>query len=296
MTTQPLSNPFALADPAVLKGLLRRHGFTWKKRLGQNFLIDARVLARLIDAAELRPDDGVFEVGPGAGVVTRLAATRARRVVAVEKDASLRPVLAEVLAGLPHVEVVFADVLKLRLPDVWGRFHDCAGVKVIANLPYYVTTPILFHLLEAGVRMDSIVVMVQREVAQRLAAAPGSKDYGALSVAVQYRCSVERVLQVRAGAFLPPPEVDSAVVRLRVRGEPPVAVRDEQMFFRVVRAAFATRRKTLANALTGGLEWSKELCAAVLARAGVDGGRRGETLSLQEFAAVADAWAALTAT
>jgi 16S rRNA (adenine1518-N6/adenine1519-N6)-dimethyltransferase len=283
-----------VAKPSQLKALLAHHGFSFKKQLGQNFLIDQRILDLIEQAAELTEADGAFEIGPGAGVVTQRLARAAKRVVAVEKDGSLAAVLNDSLAGFPNVEVVYADVLKVDLPGLWTRFADCQRVSVVANLPYYVTTPILFHILESTVRPHNIVVMVQREVADRMCAAPGSKDYGALSVAVQYHAEVEKVVRVPASSFLPPPGVDSMVVRLRCRSKPPVDVVDESTFFRVVRASFAMRRKTLLNTLAGPLGLSKEECLRLLERSGVDSRRRGETLALDEFAAIANTYAGLT--
>ncbi|MBX5437262.1 MAG: 16S rRNA (adenine(1518)-N(6)/adenine(1519)-N(6))-dimethyltransferase RsmA [Alicyclobacillaceae bacterium] len=283
-------DPFRLAQPRQLKEVLARHGFTLKHGLGQHFLVDAGVLRDIVEAAGIGSEDGAFEVGPGAGVLTACLGHVARRVLAVEKDPALRPVLAETLDGLHNVEVRFADVLDLDLRDLWAAFADCRRVAVVANLPYYVTTPILFRLLEAGVRMDVIVLMVQREVAERLAAHPGSKSYGALSVAVQYRAEVQRLRRVGPGCFLPPPDVESAVVRLRLRSQPAVEVDDDARLFQVVRAAFGTRRKTLRNALRAGLGLSGDECEALLAEAGIDASRRGETLSLEEFAAIANTW------
>jgi 16S rRNA (adenine1518-N6/adenine1519-N6)-dimethyltransferase len=278
--------------PGELKALLARHGFVLKKGLGQNFLIDERVRERIVEATELTAEDGAFEIGPGAGVLTRRLAERAGRVVAVEKDVALRPLLAEVLAGLPNVTLHFADVLKLDLTGLWREFHGCRRVIMAANLPYYVTTPILFHVLESGVPLAAMVLMVQREVADRLMAPPGGKSYGALTVAVQYHAVVERICTVHPGAFLPPPDVESAVVRLVPRPEPAVRVPDERLLFRVVRAAFGTRRKTLLNALAQGLGADKGTVRGWLEAAGVDPDRRGETLSLPEFAAITEAVAA----
>ncbi|MBX6352683.1 MAG: 16S rRNA (adenine(1518)-N(6)/adenine(1519)-N(6))-dimethyltransferase RsmA [Thermoflavifilum sp.] len=281
-----------VVHPATLKSLLARHGFTLKKGFGQNFLIDERVLARIVDATGVTAEDGAFEIGPGAGVLTRRLAMRARRVVAIEKDPALRPLLDEVLAGFDNVQIVFADALDVDLSALWCAFDGCRRVVLAANLPYYVTTPLLFHVLESGVPLSAMVLMVQREVADRMMAAPGSKVYGALSVAVQYRADVERVCNVHPGAFLPPPDVESSVVKLSILPSPAVAVRDESLFFRVVRAAFGTRRKTLLNALAGGLGADKATVRGWLASAGVAPDRRGETLSLAEFAAIADAMAA----
>ncbi|MCL6516623.1 16S rRNA (adenine(1518)-N(6)/adenine(1519)-N(6))-dimethyltransferase RsmA [Alicyclobacillus sp.] len=277
------------AKPSELKALLCAHGFSFKKSLGQNFLIDERVLARIVEASEAGPDDGALEIGPGAGVVTQRLAPRVKRLVAVEKDERLRPVLAQTLAGLDNVDIRFADVLEVDLAGLWSAFSGCARVTVVANLPYYVTTPILFHVLESRVRFDTMVIMVQREVADRLAAAPGSKTYGALTLAVRYWAEVETVCRVGPGAFLPPPEVESTVVRLRRRATPAVDVVDERTLFGVIRAAFATRRKTLLNALTTQLPLERAACLTALTEAGIAPQRRGETLSLEEFARLADA-------
>jgi 16S rRNA (adenine1518-N6/adenine1519-N6)-dimethyltransferase len=277
-----------VAKPSVLKPFLGRHGFSFKKGLGQNFLIDGRILTEIVDACEITEEDGVLEIGPGAGVVTQLLADRAKVVVAVEKDRSLEPVLAESLEGLSNVEVVFADVLQVDLALLWDKFQTCKRVSVVANLPYYVTTPILFHVLDAQVQVHNIVVMVQREVAERLNAKPGTKDYGALTVTVQYRAQVGTVVQVSRGAFMPPPTVDSTVVRMRCRTTPAVPVKDEEMFFRVIRAAFGMRRKTLLNALSAQLSLGKDVVTECLQTAGVDSMRRGETLSIEEFARLAD--------
>ncbi|MCL6633179.1 MAG: 16S rRNA (adenine(1518)-N(6)/adenine(1519)-N(6))-dimethyltransferase RsmA [Alicyclobacillus herbarius] len=284
-----VSETLELVKAADLKRFLARYGFTLKKGLGQNFLIDGRVLNAIVEAADIAETDGVLEIGPGAGVLTQRLAARAKRVVAVEKDQALRPLLAESLAEFPHVRVLFADVLEVDLAGLWSEFTDCARVHVVANLPYYVTTPILFHILESDVNVSNILVMVQKEVADRLAAPPGGKAYGALSVMVQYRAEVERVVTVSPSSFLPPPGVDSVVVRLTCR--PPVCpakrLADLQS---VVRAAFATRRKTLANALSGGLGLSRDDARELLESAGIQPDRRGETLGLCEFVRLANAY------
>lgn len=288
MRSQPDS--LDLTNPRLLRSLLARHGVALKKQLGQNFLVNPRVRDAVIAACEAGPDDGVFEIGPGAGVLTRGLAVQAKQLVAVEKDRALASLLAEVLGGADHVEVLYGDVLDLPLTDVWQRFSDCSAVHVVANLPYYVTTPILFHLLDSGVRFADLLLMVQREVADRLQAAPGGKEYGALTVAVQYRAAVESVLRVPPSAFFPPPTVESTVVRIRLLPQPSASVVDERAFFRIVRAAFSTRRKTLRNALANGLPADKPTIEHVLTAAGIDGDRRGETLSIAEFAGLANEW------
>ncbi|WDL99006.1 16S rRNA (adenine(1518)-N(6)/adenine(1519)-N(6))-dimethyltransferase RsmA [Alicyclobacillus sp. ALC3] len=285
-----MNDVLKLTSARALRDLMARHGFQLKKQYGQNFLVDERVLDAIAAASGLTHSDGALEIGPGAGVVTRRLAERAKSVVAIEKDRSLAPVLAESLKGCNNVEIVYDDVLEVDLARIWKHFAEagCEHVAVVANLPYYITTPILFHLFDAGVDWARMVVMVQREVAQRMAAPPGGKTYGALSVAVQYRADVQTVARVSPGSFLPPPDVESAVLCLERRLTTPVAVTDEAAFFRVVRAAFATRRKTLANALSTGLGIPKESALTLLARTGVDGGRRGETLTLAEFANIAN--------
>lgn len=279
-----------VSKPSLLKPFLAKFGFSFKKGLGQNFLIDSRILSAIAEACEVTDVDGVLEIGPGAGVVTQVVAPYAKRVIAVEKDNSLRPVLTESLEGLENVEVVYADVLQTDLHELWGKFADCKRVSVVANLPYYVTTPILFHVLESRLPVHNIVVMVQKEVADRLNAKPGTKDYGALTVAVQYRAEVDTVVRVSPSAFIPQPTVESTVLRMRCRDVPAVKVRDEDVFFQVVRAGFGMRRKTLLNALSAQLPVSKEACAHCLESTGIDHMRRGETLSIAEFGALADAF------
>lgn len=271
-----------------MRAMLARHGFRFKKQLGQNFLVDENVVKKIIGAANLSQKDGVFEIGPGAGAMTTKLAAIARQVVAVEKDSSLLPVLDERLVNQGNVKLIIADVLDLDLAETWQAFVECESVHVIANLPYYITTPILFFLLEARVPIETMTLMVQKEVADRLVAPPGGKDYGALTVSVQYRCDVDKVAHVSPGSFVPSPGVESTVVRLRVHTDPKVRVVDDRQFHRVVKAAFALRRKTILNALSAGLAMSKEEVAQLLSQAGIVPSRRGETLCLQEFADVAN--------
>jgi 16S rRNA (adenine1518-N6/adenine1519-N6)-dimethyltransferase len=280
-----ITDPFALAKLSTLREYLSRHGFSFKKQLGQNFLIDTSVLEKIVHASEVTDKDGVLEIGPGAGVVTRALSAYAKKVVAVEKDESLRPVLQDTLAECRNVVLRFADVLEIDIRELFSEvFHDCEKVCVVANLPYYVTTPILFHILESQVDVAQIVVMVQKEVADRMTAKPATKDYGVLSVAVQYRAEVSKVTSVSRGCFFPSPNVDSTVVKLAIWGKnKPVQVDDEGRFFKIVRSAFGMRRKTILNALSGGMAISKERCADWLRSADIDPKRRGETLSLHEF-------------
>jgi len=276
-----------LASPAALKAIMARHGLRPRHRLGQNFLIDGRVLDAILNAAALDPQDVVLEIGPGLGTLTQRLAAAAGRVLCIELDRGLVEVLREtVVASHPNVEVVHGDANRVDLHKLLSeRLPPGRKAKVVANLPYYVTTPLVMRLLEEGLPLESIVVMVQREVADRMVAPPGGKAYGALSVAVQYYTEPVVVTRVSPASFLPQPEVESAVVRMRVRTEPPVSA-PESAFFPVVKAAFGQRRKSLANALTG-LGFPKEVVQAALQAAGIEPNRRGESLSLEEFAAVA---------
>jgi len=281
-----------VSNPRETGRLIRKYGLALKKSLGQNFLIDPNILRHIVAAAELDQSKGALEIGPGAGALTQQLAKKAGRVVAVEIDRRLQPVLAETLAPYPNATVVFSDVLKLDLRELWNdHFRDCSRVSVVANLPYYATTPIVMKLLMAGLKFEYIVVMVQREVAERMLAKPGGKDYGSLSVAVQYYCVPERIAIVPPTVFVPQPNVDSAVIRLKLRDEPPARVRDESFFFELVRACFAQRRKTIANNLTRAFfaKAGKSVAESLLNRCGIEPGRRGETLTIEQFAALSDA-------
>ena len=276
-----------IADPKVTRHILNAFHLRASKRLGQNFLVDAGVVRAIVDAADLSPADTVLEIGPGIGTLTQGLAESGARVVAVELDKKLPAVLAETLKGYDNVTIVPGDILKL---DILRILNLGAGeqFKVVANLPYYITTPILMALLEQHLPIARMVTMVQKEVAVRMTARPGSKDYGALSVAVQYHTDARIVMDVPPRAFMPAPEVTSAVIACCVRETPAVHPTDEKLFFRLVRAAFGQRRKTLLNALTGaGL--TKELCRAGLAAAGIAESLRGEQLSLADFARLSDA-------
>lgn len=275
-----------VATPKRTKEIIARHGFSFKKSLGQNFLIDGNILTRIVEAAGLDKSKGALEIGPGIGALTQRLARTAGKVTAVEIDNRLIPILEEVMAEEPHVSIVHGDILKLDLRELFKeRFDGVQGVSVVANLPYYVTTPILMKLLEEKLPLEHIVVMIQKEVAQRMAAKPGGKDYGSLSVAVQYYCEAEIVCAVPHTVFIPQPNVDSAVIKLSLRRSPAVQVEDEKFFFQVTQAAFAQRRKTLLNnllALAG--KDKREPLSELLQSIGIDPGRRGETLSLEEFA------------
>ncbi|MCI6158313.1 MAG: 16S rRNA (adenine(1518)-N(6)/adenine(1519)-N(6))-dimethyltransferase RsmA [Selenomonadaceae bacterium] len=275
-----------IASREVTTHILKAFGLHMSKKLGQNFLIDAGIVQGIVDAAEIEPGEKILEIGPGIGTLTQGLAEAGAMVTAVELDKKLPAVLAETLKGYDNVRIVPGDILKVDIPALMGE----GPYKVAANLPYYITTPILMALLERHLPITRMVTMVQKEVAERMVAKPGSKTYGALSVAVQYYTDPEIVLDVPPRSFLPAPEVDSVVIVCKVRETPSVAVKDEKRFFRVVKAAFGQRRKTLSNALKGG-GFPKEQVRDAMERAGIDPTRRGETLSLAEFGRLADAFA-----
>ncbi|MBQ5951857.1 MAG: 16S rRNA (adenine(1518)-N(6)/adenine(1519)-N(6))-dimethyltransferase RsmA [Lachnospiraceae bacterium] len=280
-----------LGDPKNTISVLQRHGITAQKRFGQNFLIDPHVLEKIVRAADITKEDFVLEIGPGIGTLTQYLCEAAGKVCAVEIDQNLIPVLADTLAAYGNVSVLHADVLKVDLKDLLAREAEGRPVKVVANLPYYITTPILMQLLEDELPLRSITVMIQKEVAQRMAAAPGTKDYGALTLAVQYYAEPYLAANVPPHCFLPRPTVGSAVIRLTLHEEPPVRVSDRAHMFALVRAAFQQRRKTLANAAShyAGLDHTREEVAAALARIGLPDTVRGEALSLEQFAALSEA-------
>ena len=277
-----------IASPEVVHYICKRFDIKMSKKLGQNFLIKRGIVDEIVHAAELTPGEPVLEVGPGIGTLTQGLAQSGADVTAIELDRRLLEVLDTTLASYDNVRIVHGDVLKLDVPTIMNH----KPFKVVANLPYYITTPIIMSLLESKLPIERLVVMVQKEVALRMVAKPGTKDYGALSVAVQYYTEPDIVLDVPPKSFLPAPAVTSSVIRCVLRDKPPVDVIDEKLFFRVVKAGFAQRRKTFANTMkTTGL--SKDRIEELLAKANIDGQRRGETFTLQEFADVANAWAAL---
>ena len=276
-----------IADPKVTRHILNAFHLRASKRLGQNFLVDRGVVQGIVDAAELSPADTVLEIGPGIGTLTQGLAETGARVVAVELDKKLPAVLAETLKGYDNVTIVPGDILKLNIMETLG-LSGGERFKVVANLPYYITTPIIMTLLEQRLPIERLVTMVQKEVAVRMTARPGSKDYGALSIAVQYFTVPRMVMDVPPRSFLPAPEVTSAVIACHVQDVPTVRPTDEKLFFRLVRAAFGQRRKTLLNALTGaGL--TKEMSRAGLLAVGIAENMRGEQLSLADFAQLSDA-------
>lgn len=286
-----------VASPAAVRSIMRRYNISCRKSLGQNFLVDLNIIKKILHSAELGADDLVLEIGPGLGALTVQAAQKAGKVLAVEIDRGLLPALAEILEGAGDVEIIEGDALKtdfdLLAEEKTGGLFGRNGqkYKLVANLPYYITSPLLMHLLTNRFNFSLAIVMVQLEVAERLTAGPGTKQYGALSVAVQFFTESSILFRVPRNVFYPVPDVDSAVVRLTPRALPAVTVRDEEVFFKVVKAAFSRRRKTLLNSLDGsGLGPDKANWLKILERSGIDASRRGETLTLDEFAALAGAY------
>lgn len=279
-----------LVSPKKTKEIINKYGFKFSKSLGQNFLIDENIIKKILDSAQITKEDIVIEVGPGIGTLTQALATQAHKVVAVEIDKHLLPILQDTLSDFNNVEVIHADILKLDIENLIQEIGNQKSIKVIANLPYYVTTPIIMHFLEKRIPIESMVVMVQKEVADRMQSAPGTKDYSTLSVAVQYYCEPQMVTRVSRTVFIPQPNVDSAVIKLVILKEPRIVVKDESLFFRIIKAAFSKRRKTLLNALAGSnLGIDKEIIKMILERSDIQGERRGETLKIEEFAKLTDA-------
>ncbi|MDR7240317.1 16S rRNA (adenine(1518)-N(6)/adenine(1519)-N(6))-dimethyltransferase RsmA [Neobacillus drentensis] len=282
-----------IATPVRTKDILKKYGFSFKKSLGQNFLIDTNILKKIVSFADLTQESGVIEIGPGIGALTEQLARTSKKVVAFEIDQRLLPILNDTLSPYPNVKIIHNDVLEADVAEVMKEeFNDIDNVMVVANLPYYVTTPIIMKLLEEHLPIRGIVCMLQKEVADRISAKPGTKDYGSLSIAVQYYTEAETVMIVPKTVFVPQPNVDSAVIRLTRREQPAVAVTDESFFFQVTRASFAQRRKTLLNNLTSQLpegKQKKEDILQALSASGIDPTRRGETLSLEEFGRLSEA-------
>ena len=281
----------ALTDIAYVRDLCARHGFTLSKGFGQNFIVNPGVCPKIVEASGIGPEWGVLEVGPGIGVLTRELARRAARVVAVEVDNRLPPLLAETLAGYDNVEIVMQDILKVDIAALIREKFAGMPVAVCANLPYYITSPILMRLLEEKLPIRQITVMVQKEAAERICAAPGTRQAGAISYAVAYYAKPQVLFSVQPGSFYPPPKVTSAVIRLEVHPEPPVPVPDEAAYFRLVRAAFGQRRKTAANAISAGLGLPKAQVTAAMEQAGLPATARPEQLTLEQFAALSRALA-----
>lgn len=277
-----------LADYNTLKRLLESEGFNLKKAFGQNFLIDPSVCPRMAEAA-CDSDTGVLEIGPGAGVLTVELSKVAKRVVAIELDTKLKPVLKKSLADCDNVEVIFGDAMKVDLAAlIRDKFADCSRVAVCANLPYYITSPIIMHLLESKLPVDNITVMVQKEAAERLGAEVGSREAGAVTVAVAYYAESEILFEVGRDSFMPPPNVDSAVISLNIRKEPPVELHDEAKFFSFIKACFAQRRKTLVNTVSATLGIPKDKLREALAAAELPETARSEQLTISELATIAN--------
>lgn len=281
-----------IATPTRTKEILNKYGFTLKKSLGQNFIMDTNILQSIVHSAEVDADTAVIEVGPGIGALTEQLAKRAGKVCAFEIDGRLLPLLEETLSAYANVHILHQDILEADLKEtIEKHLAGYKRVSVVANLPYYITTPIILKFLESGIQLKHMVMMLQKEVADRIAAKPGTKEYGSLSIAVQYyaQSSIEKI--VPRTVFIPQPNVDSAVLKLTIRENPPVQVEDEAFFFRVVKASFAQRRKTLLNNLQHNLTGKdkKEELIHILKDIDIEGIRRGETLSIQEFAVLSNA-------
>ena len=279
-----------LGNPAYTMAVLEKHGFHFQKKYGQNFLIDPHVLDKIISAAEITKEDFVLEIGPGIGTMTQYLAEAAREVTAVEIDRNLIPILSETLSAYDNVQIINEDVLKLDLAALAKERNGGKPIKVVANLPYYITTPIIMGLFEGGVPIESITVMVQKEVAMRMQAGPGTKDYGALSLAVQYYAEPYLAANVPQNCFMPRPNVGSAVIRLTRYAEPAVKAKDEKLMFALIRASFNQRRKTLQNGLNNSqeLSFTKEQIAEAIEKMGLSPSVRGEALTLEQFAKLSD--------
>ena len=279
-----------LGNPKNTIEIIQKYEFMFQKKFGQNFLIDTHVLEKIISAAGITKNDCVLEIGPGIGTMTQYLAENAGHVVAVEIDRNLIPILKETLADYDNVTVINEDILRVDIKALAEEYNDGKPIKVVANLPYYITTPIIMGLFESGVPIDNITVMVQKEVADRMKEGPGSKDYGALSLAVQYYAEPEIVANVPPNCFIPRPNVGSAVIRLTRHKEMPVGVKDPALMFKIIRASFNQRRKTLQNGLGNASElpYTKEQIAAAIAEMGLTPTIRGEALSLAQFAQLSD--------
>ncbi len=277
-----------LYSPSAMARIGKKHGFRRSKGLGQNFLSDKNIIDLIIEGSDIGPQDLIIEIGPGMGALTMAAAEKAEKVIAVEIDRRLIPVLNDTLSGCGNVDIINADIMKLDLTELIDANRTEGRVRVIGNLPYYITTPIIMKLLEERVPADSMTVMLQKEVADRIKASPASRTYGALTLTVEFYCTVSHIADAPKEVFVPRPKVDSTVIRLDIRDKRPVELTDEKIFFETIRSGFGQRRKMLLNSLTGVRGMPKERIAEVLSSAGIDGSRRAETLSLTEFAAVAN--------
>ena len=291
MAEKDYKNVMHLGNPTNTIAVLNRYGFSFQKKFGQNFLIDENEVEKIVRDAGVTKDDFVLEIGPGIGTMTQILCENAREVVAVEIDDKLIPILTEdTLSWYDNVTVIHEDILKLDIVKLANERNGGKPIKVVANLPYYITTPIIMGLFESHVPLDSITIMVQKEVADRMQVGPGTKDYGALSLAVQYYAKPQILLNVPASCFMPRPNVDSAVIQLTRYEKPPVEVADEHLMFRLIRASFNQRRKTMTNSVGNSpeLSVSKEQMAAALEKCGLSATVRGEALTLEQFAELAN--------
>ena len=279
-----------LSNPSELKNIISKHGFSFSKSLGQNFLIDKNILDKIVEGSGTNKETGVLEIGPGAGVLTRELSYNSKKTIAVEIDKSLIPLLSDTLSDLENVKIINEDILKVDLNKLFEEEFKDMPVIVVANLPYYITTPVIMKLLELSGRVSSITVMIQKEVALRMAASPGGKDYGALSVAVQFYSEPHIITEASPGCFIPPPKVASTVIKLDIYDEPKVSVKDKKIFFNIVKSAFGQRRKTLVNALSKSpyISVEKDTVIDALQSLGLDENIRGEKLSLSQFAALSN--------
>ena len=276
-----------LYSPKVIKDILDRYGFKFSKSLGQNFLIDGNIIKRIVEIAGLDEKSGVLEIGPGFGTLTQLLCKKANKVIAIEVDKSLTEVHKGTL-DYPNLKIIYDDFLKVDVNKLIEEEFKGLDVKIVANLPYYITTPIIMKILEEKYKVSKIVVMVQKEMAQRLNSKPGTKDYGAITLAVQYRADTNIAMIVPNSVFMPKPKVDSAVIEFRILPKPRIDVCDEKMLFEVIKASFAQRRKTILNGLSNSLNFSKDIINESLVSAGMNPGIRGEKLTLDEFGRISD--------
>lgn len=283
-----------IATPGRTKEILSKYGFSFKKSLGQNFIVDANILQRMIESVDITSSSGVIEIGPGIGSLTEQLAIHSKQVVAYEIDQRLFPILEDTLSAYENINIVHQDILKADLNEtIEQSFSGVTDVHVVANLPYYITTPILMHILQQRAPIQSITVMLQKEVAERMAASPNTKAYGSLSIAVQYYTEAKLLMDVPKSVFIPQPNVVSSVLKLEKRAVPPVEVQDEEQFFKIVQACFAHRRKTLRNNLLNYFKttYEKETIQEILEETGIDSTRRGESLTMEEFATLANTFA-----
>lgn len=276
-----------LYSPRIMKEILDKYGFKFSKSLGQNFLIDGNIINKIADVAKLDENSGVLEIGPGFGTLTQVLCSKAKKVVAIEIDKSLKIVHKETL-NYDNLKIIYEDFMKIDVNKLIDEEFKGLDVKIVANLPYYITTPIIMKILEERYKVSKIVVMVQKEVAERLNSHPGSKEYGAITLAVQYRANTNIAIIVPNSVFMPRPKVDSAVIEFNILESPRIIVKDEELLFRVIKASFGQRRKTLLNGLCNNLKLSKEVVKLALENVEIDPGVRGETLGLDEFGKISD--------